>query len=93
MCKPVVRKRVGLFWLLKLSIKKNGRFYILAEDQMPKQKGKDEVNVDKILEYYENMKEIPKLDTTERYKSSKEYVWGYPKQNPNKAKKYYHKKK
>ena len=39
------------------------------------------------------MKEIPKLDTTERYKSSKEYVWGYPKQNPNKAKKYYHKKK
>lgn len=91
--KPDIRKRGTQFELPKPSIKKNAKIYILAEDQMPKQKGKDEVNVDKILEYYENMKEIPKLDTTERYKSSKEYVWGYPKQNPNKAKKYYHKKK
>lgn len=92
--KPQIRKRGNQFDLPKPSTKKNATVYILAEDQIPKQYGKEKnINVDKILEYYDNMKEMPKLEQTEKNKSSKQYVWGYPKQNPNKAKKHFHKKK
>lgn len=93
--KPEPRRRGNQFDLPKPSLSKKGVVYILAEDQIPK-KGfgrSHNLNIDKILENYENMKEIPKLDTEEKNKSSKQYVWGYPRQNPNKPKKYYSKKK
>ena len=40
-----------------------------------------------------SLKNSNQLEQTEKNKSSKEYVWGYPKQNPNKSKKHFHKKK
>lgn len=91
--KPNIRKRGTQYDLPKPSLAKNGTIYILADDQLPKQKHK-EINVNKVLEYYENMQEMPKhMGNEEKGKSSKQFVWGYPKQNPNKAKKYYSKKK
>ncbi len=91
---PEPRKRGQIFDLPTPSTKKNGTVYILSEDQIPK-KGFDkrDINVDKILENYENFKELPKHDTGIKINSSKEYKWGFPKRNPNIPKKYYNKHK
>ena len=99
--KPLIRKRGKRFDLPKPKTGKKGVIYILAEDQIPKRNkyynSNNEINIDKILENYENFKELPKpendLLNSGINKSSKEYRWGFPKQNPNKAKKYYNKKK
>ena len=91
---PEPRKRGQIFDLPAPTTKKNGTVYILSEDQIPK-KGfnKRDINIDKILENYENFKELPKHDNTIKINSSKQYKWGFPKQNPNIAKKYYNKHK
>ena len=91
---PEPRKRGQVFDLPAPSTKKNGAVYILSEDQIPK-KGfnKNDINIDKILENYENFKELPKHDTGIKINSSKQYKWGFPKRNPNIPKKYYNKHK
>jgi RNA-binding protein NOB1 len=91
---PEPRKRGQIFDLPTPSTKKNGTVYILSEDQIPK-KGfnKADINIDKILENYENFKELPKHDNTIKINSSKQYKWGFPKKNPNIPKKYYNKHK
>ena len=91
---PEPRKRGQVFDLPAPSTKKNGTVYILSEDQIPK-KGFDkrDINIDKILENYENFKELPKHDTGIKINSSKQYKWGFPKLNPNIPKKYYNKHK
>ena len=92
--KPEPRKRGQIFDLPAPSTKKNGTVYILTEDQIPK-KGfnKRDVDINKILENYESFKELPKHDSNIQINSSKQYKWGFPKKNPNIAKKYYNKKK
>jgi len=92
--KPEPRKRGQIFDLPAPSTKKNGTVYILTEDQIPK-KGfnKKDVDINKILENYESFKELPKHDSNIQINSSKQYKWGFPKKNPNIAKKYYNKKK
>ena len=92
--KPEPRKRGQIFDLPAPSTKKNGTVYILTEDQIPK-KGfnKRDVDINKILENYESFKELPKHDSDIQINSSKQYKWGFPKKNPNIAKKYYNKKK
>lgn len=92
--KPEPRKRGQIFDLPAPSTKKNSTVYILSEDQIPK-KGfnKKDINIDKILENYENFKELPKPDSTIKINSSKQYKWGFPKRNPNIPKKYYNKYK
>ena len=91
---PEPRKRGQIFDLPAPTTKKKGTVYILSEDQIPK-KGfnKSDINIDKILENYENFKELPKHDTGIKINSSKEYKWGFPKRNPNIPKKYYNKHK
>ena len=91
---PEPRKRGQVFDLPTPSTKKNGTVYILSEDQIPK-KGFDkrDINIDKILENYENFKELPKHDNEIKINSSKQYKWGFPKRNPNIPKKYYNKHK
>ena len=91
---PEPRKRGQIFDLPTPSTKKNGTVYILSEDQIPK-KGfnKNDINIDKILENYENFKELPKHDSGIKINSSKQYKWGFPKRNPNIPKKYYNKHK
>ena len=92
--KPEPRKRGQIFDLPAPSTKKNSTVYVLSEDQIPK-KGfnKKDINIDKILENYENFKELPKPDSTIKINSSKQYKWGFPKRNPNIPKKYYNKHK
>ena len=92
--KPEPRKRGQIFDLPAPTTKKNGTVYILTEDQIPK-KGfnKKDVDINKILENYESFKELPKHDSNIQINSSKQYKWGFPKKNPNIAKKYYNKKK
>ena len=92
--KPEPRKRGQIFDLPTPTTKKNDTVYILSEDQIPK-KGfnKKDINIDKILENYENFKELPKHDNEIKINSSKEYKWGFPKKNPNIPKKYYNKHK
>ena len=92
--KPEPRKRGQIFDLPAPSTKKNGTVYILTEDQIPK-KGfnKRDIDINKILENYESFKELPKHDSNIQINSSKQYKWGFPKKNPNIAKKYYNKKK
>ena len=92
--KPEPRKRGQIFDLPAPITKKNGTVYILTEDQIPK-KGfnKKDVDINKILENYESFKELPKHDSNIQINSSKQYKWGFPKKNPNIAKKYYNKKK
>jgi RNA-binding protein NOB1 len=92
--KPEPRKRGQIFDLPAPSTKKNSTVYILSEDQIPK-KGfnKKDINIDKILENYENFKELPKPDSTIKINSSKQYKWGFPKRNPNIPKKHYNKRK
>ena len=92
--KPEPRKRGQIFDLPAPTTKKNGTVYILTEDQIPK-KGfnKRDVDIDKILENYENFKELPKPDQGIKINSSKQYKWGFPKRNPNIPKKHYNKRK
>ena len=92
--KPEPRKRGQIFDLPQPSTKKNGTVYILTEDQIPK-KGfnKRVIDINKILENYENFKELPKPDSEIKINSSKQYKWGFPKKNPNIPKKYYNKHK
>lgn len=94
--KPEIRKRGKQFDLPKPKLGKKGVIYILAEDQIPKKKYDQEVNIDKILENYSEFKELSKPENdllNSKSNSSKQYIWGYPKQNPNKAKKYHNKRK
>ena len=92
--KPEPRKRGQIFDLPAPTNKRNGTVYILSEDQIPKKGfGKRDVNIDKILENYENFKELPKVNGNVKINSSKEYKWGFPKQNPNVPKKHYNKRK
>ena len=92
--KPEPRKRGQIFDLPAPTTKKNGTVYILTEDQIPK-KGfnKRDIDINKILENYENFKELPKPDQGIKINSSKQYKWGFPKKNPNIPKKYYNKHK
>ena len=91
---PEPRKRGQIFDLPAPTTKKNGTVYILSEDQLPK-KGfnKQDINIDKILENYENFKELPMHDNKIKINSTKQYKWGFPKQNPNIPKKHYNKRK
>ena len=94
--KPEIRKRGKQFDLPKPKLGKKGVIYILAEDQIPKKKYEQEFNIDKILENYSEFKELSKPENdllNSKSNSSKQYIWGYPKQNPNKAKKYHNKRK
>ena len=94
--KPQIRKRGNQFDLPKPKLGKKGIVYILAEDQIPKKKNNNEINIDKILDNYSEFKEMSKPQNdllNSKSNSSKQYVWGYPKQNPNKAKKYHNKKR
>jgi len=70
--------------------------YVLSEDQLPKMKNELtlEKDFEKILsnyEYYRDRITKPGATTFDSI-SSKKYIWGYPKKNPNLAKKYYSKK-
>ncbi len=92
--KADVRLRGTKYDLPKPSLSKKGVIYILSEDQIMKKK-KDfnlESNLDKILDNYDNFKELNDRNTQKNYNTSKNFVWGYPKQNPNASKKYYSKK-
>ena len=91
---PEPRKRGQIFDLPEPSTKKKDTVYILSEDQIPK-KGfnKRDINIDKILENYENFKELPKHTNEIKINSSKEYKLGFPKRNSNIPKKYYNKHK
>ena len=92
--KPEPRKRGQIFDLPAPSTKKNATVYVLSEDQIPKRGfNKRDVNIDKILENYENFKELPKPDSGIQINSSKQYKWGFPKRNPNIPKKHYNKHK
>jgi len=70
--------------------------YILSEDQLPKKRNELtlEKDFEKIISNYEQYKDqISKPNATNFNSiSSKKYIWGYPKKNPNVAKKYYSKK-
>jgi lysyl-tRNA synthetase class I len=66
----------------------------LAEDQVPKRRNELnlEKDLDKILDDYDNYKDLLNKTEFKNCNSSKNYVWGFPKKNPNVAKKYYSKK-
>lgn len=49
-------------------------------------------DLDKILDDYDNYKDLLNKKDFKHTNSSKNYVWGAPKKNPNVAKKYYSKK-
>jgi len=54
-----------------------------------------EKEFDKILDNYSNFKEFTNKITESNqkiYNTSKNFIWGYPKKNPNVPKKYYSKK-
>jgi RNA-binding protein NOB1 len=96
------RSRGVQFDLPKPTIGKKATVYVLAEDQLPNyvnnSKKKDidiESNLDKILENYDQYKNLLKIKQDGRIldgQSSKNFIWGYPKQNPNQPNKYYGKK-
>ena len=89
------RVRGTQFDLPKPQIGKKATVYILAEDQVPKKRFEVDLekNLDKILDNYEHFKDFKKKDNKQQiYNSSKNFVWGYPKKNPNQSKKYYSKK-
>jgi hypothetical protein len=75
---------------------KKGVIYILSEDQLPKKR--IEYNLDrdleKILDNYESYRDFNPYKIEDKFKqnTSKNFVWGQPKNNPNVAKKYYSKK-
>ena len=91
------RMRGVQFDLPKPTIGKKATIYILAEDQLPnynkKKNDNIEENIEKILENYSQYKDLlkHKKESNDGH-SSKNLVWGYPKQNPNVPKKYYGKK-
>jgi lysyl-tRNA synthetase class I len=69
----------------------------LAEDQIPKKK--KEVNLekdlDRILDDYDAYKDLNNRNSNQNNytnNTSKKFIWGYPKKNPNAPKKYYSKK-
>lgn len=66
----------------------------MAEDQIPKKM--NELNLDKdldkILDDYENYKDLLNKKEFKNCNTSKNVVWGFPKKNPNVPKKYYSKK-
>lgn len=66
----------------------------MGEDQIPKRRQDFnlEKDLDKILDDYENYKDLMNKTEFKNTNSSKNYVWGFPKKNPNVARKYYSKK-
>ena len=92
---PDVRVRGSQFDLPKPTIGKRATIYVLCEDQLPKKRDYNiEKHLDKILDNYEQYKDLltTKKMSTGDGQSTKNYEWGYPKKNPNVAKKYYGKK-
>lgn len=98
---PEVRVRGTQFDLPKPKTGKKSTVYVLCEDQLPKNNKKDfdvDKYFDKILDNYENMKDLNKIKKSNFNKNilsgntSKNIEWGYPKKNPNISKKYYGKK-
>jgi hypothetical protein len=75
-------------------LSKKGVVYILAEDQLPKKRvGVNlEKDLDKLLDNYELYRELGDKTVQRNHNTSKNLVWGYPKQNPNVPNKYYSKK-
>lgn len=51
-----------------------------------------EKDLDKILDDYDNYKDLLSKNNFKYSNTSKNYIWGQPKKNPNVAKKYYSKK-
>jgi RNA-binding protein NOB1 len=92
--KADVRVRGTKYDLPKPSLSKKAVVYILSEDQIKTKKNEFslEKNLDKILDNYDNFKELNDRNTNNGYNTSKNFVWGFPKQNPNVSKKYYSKK-
>lgn len=89
------RNRGTQFDLPKPTLDKRAAIVILSEDQVPRKKNQIDVHkdLDKILDNYESYKDLlNKEGKFKNYNSSKNFVWGYPKQNPNSSKKYYSKK-
>jgi len=89
-----LRNRGVQFDVKKPTLDKKGTVYIFAEDQLVKGNEVDfEKNIDKILENYDQYKDLWQTKKTKRNgQSTKKFEWGYPKQNPNIPKKYYGKK-
>jgi len=89
------RNRGTQYDLPKPSTDKKASIYILAEDQLPKKRNCVDLDkeLDKILDDYDAYKDLSKnvIGSTGQ-NSSKRHIWGYPKNNPNIAKKYYSKK-
>jgi hypothetical protein len=76
-------------------LSKKGVIYILAEDQLPKKRHNYNLDkdLDKILDNYESGRDFdPIKNETKTKNTTKTYIWGFPKKNPNVAKKYYSKK-
>lgn len=82
--------------LPKPTLSKKGVIYVLSEDQMPKKKNEKfnlEKDLDKVLDNYDSYKDLNnKDDGPKNFNTTKNFVWGYPKKNPNVPKKYYSKK-
>ena len=79
----------------KPSLTKKGVIYILAEDQIPKKRFNYnlEKDLDRILDNYEGGRDFnPIKNDIKQQNTTKSFVWGFPKKNPNVAKKYYSKK-
>ena len=66
----------------------------MAEDQIPKRRNdlNLEKDLDKILDDYDSYKDFSSKTEFKNTNTSKNFVWGFPKKNPNVAKKYYSKK-
>ncbi len=79
----------------KPSINKKANVYILSEDQIPKRYNEIciDKDLDKILDDYDSYKDLLNKNNLKfNNNTSKNYIWGAPKKNPNIAKKYYSKK-
>jgi len=69
--------------------------YILSEDQIPKRHNEIciDKDLDKILDDYDSYKDLLNKNNLKfSSNTSKNYIWGAPKNNPNISKKYYSKK-
>jgi len=89
------RLRGKQFNLPNPSLNKKAKIYLLCEDQLPKRKININVekDFDKLIDNYFQYKDLlVKNNDVKPYNSSKNFVWGYPKKNPNEPKKYYSKK-
>ena len=83
------------FDLPKPSLDKKGVVFVLAEDQMPKKRFEYnlEKDLDKILDNYDYGREFNPLKNEMKHQNTTmSFIWGFPKKNPNTAKKYYSKK-